>query len=173
MVSGRPMPFDEPHAEPAEHGGAGAVGMGEREEGRVPRAHGIAHDVGALEAEMLDQAADVLGHDRGVIGGGIVELARLAVAAIVERDDAPAGARERRHPAGRDPVHFLVRREAVDEHDRLALPFVEKRNFHAVTNKARHTVCPLRIFLVGLNVAARHYHSIGRRQSMVTARQIG
>src|SRR5215469_6333629 len=112
--------------------------MGKRKKSRVPRAHGIAHDVGALEAEMLDQAANVLGHDRGMISGGVVELARLTVAAIVERDDTPPGARQRRHPAGRDPVHFLVRREAVDEYDRLALPLVKKRNLHTVTDKARH-----------------------------------
>ena len=41
---------------------------------------------------MIEQRAHVLGHFVGVIVGRIVELGRLAVAAIVERDDAAAGA---------------------------------------------------------------------------------
>ena len=60
------------------------------------------------------------------------------MAAIVERNDAAAGARERRHPARTDPVHFLVRGEAVDQHDRLALAFVEESDLHAIMVKTRH-----------------------------------
>ena len=44
------------------------------------------------------------------------------------------------HPAGRDPVHFLVRRKAVHEHDRLALALVEEGDLHAVMGETRHAV---------------------------------
>ncbi len=54
------------------------------------------------------------------------------MAAIVERDGAPAGAGQRRDPAGMQPVHLLGRGKAVHQHDRLALPFVEIGDLDAV-----------------------------------------
>ena len=87
---------------------------------------------------MVDQRPHVVRHALGVIVGRIVELGRLAVAAIVERDHAAAGARERRDPARLHPVHLLVGRKAVHQDDRLALPFIEKRNLHRPVTKARH-----------------------------------
>ena len=60
--------------------------------------------------------------------------------AIVERDDAPAGSGKRRHPAGIDPVHLRGRGKAVHQHDRRALPFIEKRDVDAVVGKALHVV---------------------------------
>ena len=65
--------------------------MRERKERGDTRAHGIAHHVGAREIEMIEQRPHVVRHEGAVIGGRIVELARGAVPAIVERDDAPAG----------------------------------------------------------------------------------
>jgi hypothetical protein len=60
------------------------------------------------------------------------------MAAIVKRDDAAARARECRHPAGKNPVHLLAGREAVHEHDRLALTLIEKGNLDAVMCKSWH-----------------------------------
>ena len=67
--------------------------MSQRQERGDARAHRIAHHVGAADAEMIEQRPHVLGHPVGVVVGRIVELGRLAVAAIVERDHPAAGAR--------------------------------------------------------------------------------
>src|SRR5262249_44666510 len=80
----------------------------------------------------------ILGHDRAVIGGGVIELARRAMAAIVECDSAAPGLAQRRHPARRDPIDLFVRRKAVHEHDWLALPFVKESDLHAVMRELRH-----------------------------------
>ena len=114
--------------------------MRERKEGGDARAHGITHHVGAAEIEMIQQRPHVLGHPGAVIRGRVVELARAAVPAIVERDDASAGLDQRRHPAGINPVHLRRRGKAVHEHDRVARPFIEKRDVDAVVGKALHVV---------------------------------
>ena len=75
------------------------VRMFDRQERGNARAHGIAHHVGAFDSKMIEQRPHVPRHGRAVIGGGIVKLARRTMAAIVERDRAPAGARERRAPS--------------------------------------------------------------------------
>src|SRR5262249_60298309 len=80
--------------------------------------------------------AHVRGHERAVVGGGIVELARGAMAAIVERDHAPAGLGQRRDPAGMHPVDRGGRGEAVHQDDRLALPLVEKGDLDAAVLEA-------------------------------------
>ncbi len=137
---GQPDAVDQTDAEPAQDGPAQARGVRRCEEPGDARAHGITHHVGAAEIEMIDERAHVIGHASAVIGGRIVELARGAVSAVVERDDATAGLGQRRDPAGMDPVHLRRRREAVHEHDRLALPFVEERDVDAVMPEALHAV---------------------------------
>ena len=89
-------------AEPAETPRAPAPDA-PRQKGGDARAHRIAHDVGARDAEMIEQRAHVVRHLAGVIVGRIVELGRCAMAAIVERDHAAAGALERRDPARMRP----------------------------------------------------------------------
>ncbi len=54
---------------------ARARGCLQRQKRGDARAHRVAHDVGALEPQMVDQRAHVLGHRGGVIVGRIVELA--------------------------------------------------------------------------------------------------
>ena len=127
MLAGSPPPSTRWMPSPPRMARAHARGMREREEGGDARAHRIAHDIGARDAEMIEQRAHVLRHVARVIGGRIVELGRVAMAAIVERDDAAAGARQRRDPAGIDPVHLLGGGEAVHQHDRRALALVEDR----------------------------------------------
>src|SRR5262249_32289675 len=58
--------------------------------------------------------------------------------AVVESDHAAARARQRRYPARRDPVHFLVGSKTMDEHDRLALPLVEIGNLDPTVREMRH-----------------------------------
>ena len=48
--------FDEVDAEPAEQERAHALGMVERQSGRDARAHRVAHHVGPVDAEMVEQA---------------------------------------------------------------------------------------------------------------------
>jgi hypothetical protein len=76
---------------------------------------------------MVHQPAHILGHDLRGIGGGIVKLLALAMAAIVERDDAVAGMGQRLRPLGVDPVDHMAGAEAVDEHDRLATRHFARR----------------------------------------------
>jgi hypothetical protein len=109
-----------------------------RQERRDPSAQRITHDVGARQIEIIEQRTHVLRHEAAVIGGRVVKLRRSAMTAVVESDDAAAGARQRRHPAGIDPVHLLVGGEAVHEHDRLALAFVEKGNVDVAMSEMRH-----------------------------------
>ena len=79
------------------------------------------------------------GHLGGVIVGRLVELARLAMAAVVERNHAFSGARQGRNPGRLHPVDLLGGGETVDEHDRLALALVEVRQFNGVVGETRHT----------------------------------
>jgi aromatic ring-opening dioxygenase catalytic subunit (LigB family) len=67
--------IDQVHTEPAQHHRAQAAGMLECQEGRDPRAHGIAHHIGLFDPEMVEQSGHVSRHFRGVIIGRIVELA--------------------------------------------------------------------------------------------------
>src|SRR5438270_7175378 len=83
------------------------------------RAHGVAHHVDTREIEMVEQGSHILRHARGVIGCWIIELARSAMASIVERDDAPARLYQRRNPLWIDPIYVGRRRKTVHEHDRL------------------------------------------------------
>src|SRR5215468_2329154 len=87
---------------------------------------------------MIEQRSHIIGHDRAVIGGGVVELGGPAMAAIVERDRAPSSAGQCRHPARCDPVDLFVRCKAVDEHNWLALPFVKESNLHTIMRELRH-----------------------------------
>ena len=130
--------FNQPDTKPAKHGRAHTLGMRQRKKSGVTRPHRITHDIGAAEPEVIEQRAHILGHDGAVIGGRIIELGGFAVAAIIEGDDATPGASEGRHPARIDPVDLFVGGKAVDEHDRLALAFVEESNLHIVMHKTRH-----------------------------------
>ncbi len=90
---------------------------------------------------MVEQGAHVVGHRGGVVGGGLVELARMAMAAVVERDDAAPGAGQRANPARADPVHLLGRGETVHQHDRLgvrAIAFVEIGDLDRAIMERRH-----------------------------------
>src|SRR5262245_32596973 len=87
---------------------------------------------------MIEQCAYILGHTSAVVGGRIIELARPAMTPIVERDDASSDLRQRRNPAGIDPIHVRSRSKTMHENDRLTLPFIEKCNFHAVVLKTLH-----------------------------------
>ncbi len=102
------------------------------------RAHRVAHHVRLLYVQVIEQPARVLGHDRGAIGGRIVELLAGAVTAVVERDHPVAVADEVADPAGIDPVGRGVRGEAMDEQDRRAGAFVEKRDLDSVGAESMH-----------------------------------
>ena len=112
--------LDQPVAEPAEDQPANALRMGEREEGGDARPHRIAHRVGPLDAEMVEQARRVGRHQRRMVGRRVGRLVALAVAAIVEGDHPPAVVGQRLDPARIDPVDAMVGGEAVDQQDRLA-----------------------------------------------------
>src|SRR5262245_43517465 len=65
------------------------------------------------------------------------------MAAIVERDGAAAGTRQRRHPAGLDPVDLLSGGKAVNEDDRFTLALVHIRDIDGPVPEARHEGCNL------------------------------
>jgi hypothetical protein len=48
--------------------------------------HRVADDVGAADAQVVEQACDILDHGE-TIAGRVVRLVALTVAAAVERDD--------------------------------------------------------------------------------------
>ena len=108
------------------------------DEGRYPPAERIAHHVRARDVEMVHQRRDVAGHGADMIVLGIIELAGIAMAAIVERDDAAAAPLQLRDPGGIDPVDVLGRGKAVHQHDRIALALIEVGNFDGAVVKTRH-----------------------------------
>ncbi len=87
---------------------------------------------------MIHQRDDIAGHDRDLIGRGVIELAEIAMAAIVERDDAAAVFSQFGDPGRINPVHILARGKAVHQQDRIALAFVEIGNFNFAVVKTRH-----------------------------------
>ena len=140
------MAVDQVDAEAAEDRGAHPRGVVHAEEGGDARAHRITHDVGALDAKMVEQRAHVVSHQRHLVVGRIVKLAGGAVAAIVERYGAAAGAGECSHPARIDPVHFFGGGKAMDQDDGLGIgifwAFVEISDLDRVMLKIWHRCDP-------------------------------
>jgi hypothetical protein len=62
------------------------------------------------------------------------------MAAIVERDHAAAGARQRRDPARLHPVDLFARRKAVHKDDRLALTFVKEGDLNVAVIETWHDI---------------------------------
>ena len=60
------------------------------------------------------------------------------MAAIIQCNDAAAGTAQRRRPSGIDPVHFFVGRKAVDEHDRVAVAFINEGDFNVAVHEMLH-----------------------------------
>jgi len=82
--------LDQPDPDAAEDRRAQPSRLLARQYRRHSRSQRIAHDVGALDSQMIQQRDDVACHDRNFVVGGIVELFGIAMAAIVERDHAAA-----------------------------------------------------------------------------------
>ncbi len=111
---------DHTVAEPAEDDRTHPLAMRDRQERRDARAHRIAHDVGALDIEMIEQAARVLGHAVArIIKRGIAEALTAAMATVIDGDDAAAFLHQPLDPAGIEPVDLRRRAEPMDEQDRL------------------------------------------------------
>ena len=102
------------HPDAAGHRSAHAIGVGDEEAEADLAAHRVADVVDFLELQMVEQVGDVLDH-LSAIALGVVWLVAPAVATKVEADDAPAGPRQRVHPARAHPVDLEVAGEAMDE----------------------------------------------------------
>ena len=126
---------------PARISAAHALGMRKREKRGDARAHRIAHHVGAGDAEMVEQAARVLGHRRRAVEARVVELLAVPMPAIVEGDDAAPGLGQRAHPAGIEPIGRNVGGKAVDQEDGLALP---PRRYRRCSTPSELKLCILR-----------------------------
>ena len=118
--------FDQMDAEPAENRDAHALGMRQRQERRDARAHGVAHDVGALDSRD-DRAARARRPpwwrcDRrpGRRACSDAPCPRLS-SAMTRR---PARVSVATQP-GLHPVHLLGGGKAVHQHDRIAVALVE------------------------------------------------
>jgi len=48
--------------------------MGQCEEGRDARPHGVAHHIRTAELQVIQQGADIVRHSSTMVGGRIVEL---------------------------------------------------------------------------------------------------
>ncbi|KRR26010.1 hypothetical protein CQ13_23645 [Bradyrhizobium retamae] len=109
-----------------------------RQDRRHSRSQRIAHDVRALDSQIIQQRDDVTCHDRNFVSSGIVELIGIAMAAIVERDHAAAVFPQIGNPGRINPIHVLAGGKAMHEDDRIALAFVEISNFDSAVVKTRH-----------------------------------
>ena len=87
---------------------------------------------------MIEQRTHIVRHGGAVISGRVVQLAGRAVPAIVERNHAPAIARQRRHPTGVQPIHLLGGGKAVHQHNRIAVTLIEISDLDTAICKARH-----------------------------------
>src|SRR5665213_2646975 len=96
---------------------------------------------------MTEQGDDVSDHDRARIGGRVMGLRALTVAAAIERDAADALALERAVPAEPLPVLFPVRRKAMHQHDRATFAWTDVviGNRHAAGVELRHQRSTIRI----------------------------
>lgn len=93
--------------------------MGQGEGQRGGRAHGLAAHDGALDAQRVQDGGDVLAHATGVIEGRVGHRRGLAVAPLVEGDDAIAVGQGRelalgsmalaRQPVGEDEGRALAK----------------------------------------------------------------
>jgi hypothetical protein len=101
---------------------AAAPSVGDRDEHRDRRAHGVAGQVERVVAERVGDPPQVVGHPRLAVGGGVVRLVRLPVPAGVDPDDLPPGRQEDRDRAGADPVEPGVGDEAVLQVHRRQVP---------------------------------------------------
>ena len=110
-----PTPVTMPMPRPPRTSEADAMRIGERQEGGNARAHGIAHDVGLGDAEMVEQRDRVVGHAGRMVGRRIMGLVARAMAAIVERDHPVAGITKRLQPTRINPVDVGAGGKAVDQ----------------------------------------------------------
>jgi hypothetical protein len=94
--------------------------------------HGIAHNVGALDLEMVEQAAPVFGHRRRAIKRRIVQLLALTMPSIVIGDHPAPSCGERADPPWVDPIGRHIGGKAMDKKNRFALPLVDIGDLHAV-----------------------------------------
>jgi hypothetical protein len=85
-----------------------------------PRSHRITHHIGALDSQMIEQPACVLGHGRRLVARRIIKLLAFPMPPVVERDDPPPGVSQRPEPVRIAPVDDGVGGEPVDEKDRFS-----------------------------------------------------
>ena len=97
-------------------------GWAQRKGERQSCAHGEPHDVGARDVEVIHQGGDVADQRIAGIGAGVVRLVAFAMAAQIERDAAIALALEGAVPAQPFPLLGAIGSEAVQQHDRPAVP---------------------------------------------------
>ncbi len=154
----QPDALDQMMAEAAQDQPAHPRRMLPREEGGDPGAHGIAHHVGAVDGEMVEQIGRVRRHPVRRVSLRVVQLLARSVAAVVDQDRAPSRLGQRRRPARRDPVDAVRRGEAVDQQDRLAEVEAVGRHVaigqrHAVGEESLHRTS---LLPVGARFANRH-----------------
>ncbi len=116
-----PTPSTMPMPSPPKTSVATLSGSDKRQERRDARAHRIAHDMRALDAEMVEQRCRIRGHFGRRIVGLVIALRRRTMAAIVEGDGAVAGIVQRLEPARRHPVDIVAGGKAVDHQHRIAM----------------------------------------------------
>src|SRR5258707_12811953 len=87
---------------------------------------------------MIHQREDVVGHNSELVLRGVIQFCGIAMAAIVERDDAAAVLLQVGDPGRIDPVDVLARGKAMHEQNRIALAFVEIGNFNSAVVETRH-----------------------------------
>ena len=112
--------LEDPSAHACDHQVIDASAVVHRGCQRDVCAHREAQKMRALDAGMIHQGEQVLGHRRALVAGGIVRLGAFPVAAAIQGEAAQALAGDGVVPAHALPVFVFVGREAVHQHDRLA-----------------------------------------------------
>ena len=101
----------------AEHGAPYPFCVVERHLQADAAAHRVTEQVRVGHAQVVEQACHVGGHQRAVIGLGVVRLVAVSVPAAVESDHAPPGGGQRLLPARAHPIESVVTAVAVHEYD--------------------------------------------------------
>ena len=107
-------------------------GMVDGQEGRHPRTHGVTHDIGLHDAQVIKQAGRIIGHDRCTVECRIIQLGAFAMATIVDRNDRPPCPFQNFRPSGIDPVDPGIGGKPMDQQDRIALAAHAIGNLNAV-----------------------------------------
>ncbi len=112
--------------------------MGKCREDGDAGAHGVAHQIGLRNTEMIKQRDRVTSHEPWPVSFRIARLVAGAMPPVVDGNDTVAGITQSLQPARMNPVDARRRGKAMDQQHRRAggIPLVEESEFQSIMGEA-------------------------------------